>query len=155
VQLVLASLLFISGFATAVDRDDLYVETYVGSQIDGEARIQLGAAAGYALFDSVGFGLMLDQSFPNSKNDDNRGSFLIGAEGRWFIEPFEVSGVVGIATTQFLDRPDLTTPFIMPGANYLVAISASMAIRLGFRGYVPFKSEASHLIGDLGIRFVF
>jgi hypothetical protein len=154
-QLFLVIPAFLASTAKAADRDDVYAVGYVGSRIDADHRIQAGATVGYLLFDSVGFGILVDQSFPRSKSDLNRGTLQVGVEGRWFLEPVEVAGAVGVSQTLRTGGNYEGAPFLMISANYLWALTPSLAARAELRGQFLLDGTSSGVFSGIGIRILF
>lgn len=129
----------------AADKDDFYFLGYGGMRLS--SKYQFGAGLGYLPVDSVGIGVLYDQTA-----DSVMGSF----ETRIFLEPFEValsigleSGVIEGASVE----QDAVAVFGLAG-DYLVAITSSLAARIMFRWQLPQEGKGNVFAG-VGFRVLF
>jgi hypothetical protein len=89
------SAVFIVAGSHAADQDDIYIEIGGGTHFQFSSELMADASIGYLPIDGVGGGIYFGQEFGTvDRFSENSGS-LIGLEGRWFLEPFEVSLVLG------------------------------------------------------------
>ena len=142
--------------ARSADRDDIYAVAYVGSRLVKEFRPQVGGVIGWVPIDSWGVGFYYDYSQSLDSTDSELSSVRSGVEGRMFVEPFEVSAALGL---RWLNERGTTqtalSPMFILGADYLWALTPSIAARFEMRLEVPVKDEASVIFAGLGGRFLF
>jgi hypothetical protein len=126
--------------ARAADREDIYAAVMGGALIERQKNVQVGALGGYLFWDGLGFGLGFDQAFARGGSQGQGASAQYYGEGRWFLEPFEVFS--GGGARQLQDRVGYWRfrPVFLTGADYLVALTASLALRLELRAQYLFGS---------------
>lgn len=127
----------------AVDQDDIYTFFYGGTRFD--RKLQAGAGVGYAPFNSLGFGVLLDQTSFSSQGM---------LEARWFIEPVEVAASFGLYKNYDAGMDKSSRFAFMIEADYLFAITPSIAAKVIARPQFVLRGTSSFLAA-LGFRFVF
>ena len=133
----------------AADADDIYLEANFGMGFDSNRDLVSGAVVGTCFVDGIGFGLVFDQVYSIKSSMKSGDGTLAGLEGRWFIEPVEVS----LSTGAFWGVSE-TRAFLMAGGTYLFALTPSMAAKAELRARYTFGQNYV-LFGNVGIRILF
>lgn len=134
--------------ARAVERDDIYAEVSIGPRIIAHTYVaQMSAVVGYAFMDSIGVGILADQSFDSVTQ--------VALDGRWFLEPFEVFAGGGARwRVDPVTGQTSTVPLFHLGATYLLALTSSLAFKIEGKGQFLLEDVGNLYIGA-GFRFVF
>ncbi len=133
----------------AADIDDLYGAAYFGMRVDNVRVLQLGGLIGYCPVDSVGVGLVIEQYTNLSSTSNSFEGISVSAEVRWFLEPFELAGSLGL-----LRDNSSTHPLFSGSGVYLIALTPSMAARFELKSEISFDGVTS-FYGNLGARILF
>lgn len=140
----------------AADRDDIYFEAVLGSRAQSkqESKLQVGGVLGYCPTDNLGVGLGVDQSFSISKGDKASDATQYALEARWFLEPLELAGGVGWQNLQIDGGSTKTSALLLGTADYLFALTPSLAFKAEARGQLVLN-ETSSLFFGAGMRFIY
>lgn len=143
-----------SGMLYAADKDDFYLELHSNLALNQKSRWMMGARLGYLFQNDLGLGAVYEQhSSPNVMTRDS--SFnRVALEFRWFQEPFEFAGGLGLGKRIYRDRK--ASMILLPSASaaYLLALTHSLALMCDFSFY--FLDEPRVIFsGGLGARLLF
>lgn len=123
---------FAPNLAHAADEDDIYTEIYGGVASNRSSRFNFGANLGYLPRNELGVGLFLEQHVSRDLSSTDRSGFRSGVEIRWFQEPFEFAGSVGVVKQSLRDGGLQTEPTVGLDASYLWALTPSIAALVRF-----------------------
>jgi len=133
----------------AADQDDLYIEVGFGSNFKLSEQMVSELSAGYLPVNELGGGLYFSQQFAGVPRAAPESGTLVGLEVRWFLEPFEVSGVIG----RFFKLQEEKN-IIMMGASYLYAVSPALAAKVELKARFELDGSSA-IISTFGARFLF
>lgn len=157
-SLFFVSVSVLSTMALAADKDDIYLEGVIGIKGETKLKPQLmgGAVIGYCPVESLGFGLGVDQAFSLTKDNEVQMATQFYGEGRWFLEPFEVSGGLGVQKRSDANNNIDLRPYVLGGVTYLIALTPSMAAKVEVRTQLLIDSKSSlDIFGGLGGRLLY
>jgi hypothetical protein len=138
-----------SGLALGADQGDIYLEAKGGTNLEVTTELISGAQLGYVFMDSVGAGLSIEQYFSTTIQSAGKEGFQIGPELRWFLEPLEFTGSVGVFSNS------LKNVLYFSGAGtYLFALSPALAFATDIRvRYIVNEGSVFYFLAGLRILF--
>lgn len=145
---LLAILFMVSVASWAAEEDDIYATGFVGTRLDNAAVLTSGVFAGYCPVADFGVGIFASQMIELKESGREFAGFLGAAELRYFAEPFEVAGALGLYTTDKLRAAIVVT------GGYLYALTPSLAVRADLISAFPFGAKTL-VTGNLGFRLIF
>jgi hypothetical protein len=140
--------------ARAADRDDFYATFQLGVEMHRERELLAGASLGYCPYNEWGVGAVIDEHFATDPVDPDLYGTRGAIEIRWFMEPFEIAGDIGLM--RFIKRvgESETKPIVSLSGAYLFALTPSLAARA--QAQVQFlQKERARFFTSLGARILF
>lgn len=138
----------------SADQDDLYSEVYGGVASNRSGRITFGGTVGYLPREELGIGFFLEEHVSRDLGSLDESGFRTGIEMRWFQEPFEFSGSLGIMKQQLRTGGSSNEPTIGFDASYLWALTPSIAALVRFN-FLFLDSPGVIFYSGLGVRALF
>lgn len=147
-------LLFSTVEIRAADRDDLYVEMVGATSMNVSGRHRFGAVVGYLPRDDIGLGFSIDNLFSQDLETRDKSAVRGSVELRWFQEPFEFSGDIGIMRRSFRDSTSQALATVGVTTAYLVALTPSLSAKADF-SFLFLDDPRVLFSGGAGFRVLF
>ncbi len=133
----------------AADEGDFYLEAKFGTNFEVTTELVSGVQLGYLVYDSLGLGVSYEQIFTTTQQSEGKAGFAAAPELRWFFEPLEFAGSMGI-----LSRSLGSAIYVAGTGTYLFAVTPALAVASDIKLRYVFN-EGTHYYFSLGARFLF
>jgi hypothetical protein len=144
----------VPAFARAADRDDVYAEFSLGTSLNMSGRQRLNGIIGYLFRDDLGVGVGFEQLYSSNLKTADKAAIRGLMEFRWFQEPFEFSGDVGLANRQYRDASTKMQVSLGVTTAYLFALTPSLSAKADF-SFLFIEEPRVIFSGALGARVLF
>jgi len=142
----------------ATEANDIYLMANAGVKTKkSETSFLFSFSGGYAFMDVWGMGVSVSQSNAFDNQNDEKSSFYVGLESRWFFEPIEFSVSAGATQLESTSLdPNKWYPLIEGQATYEWALLEALTFRFSLHAELPLTSALDTSFGaTVGFRYLF